>query len=259
MNDFVERAKVICDKREAELEIERGNKPPPSICNQCNANIDPFLVPNFGWKTTSICTVCGEKERVKQEQEQLIAETNKLIEYSGLIGILKEMSFNSYKGHNQALLTAKEYAENFDSNIKHGLYFYGRPGSGKTHLACAITKYIIKTKLIPVIFVQSIDLLLELRDFDKKVSELEMIERFTNIPLLIIDDFGTEKLTDWAQQVFYKIINDRLLTKKPIIITTNYNLQELENRLGERISSRIASICKVIKMQDINYRLERKV
>ena len=258
MSDYLEKIKEIQDRTKAELETKRENKPAAGPCRLCNSHVDPLWIENFGWKVVNACKICEEKEKSNQEHEKLQAEINNLTKRSGLIGLLQDMSFDTHKGQSNAFSISKEYAESFDLNSKQGLYFYGRAGSGKTHLACAIIKHIIQTKLLPVIFVQSIDLLLQLREFDKNKTELEMIERFTKITLLIIDDFGTEKLTDWAQQVFYKIINDRLLTQKPIIFTTNYSLQELENRLGERIASRIASMCKVIKMQDVNHRLERK-
>jgi DNA replication protein DnaC len=140
--------------------------------------------------------------------------------------------------------------------------FYGHAGSGKTHLSVAITKQIIEEKQIQVKFVRIVDLLLEIRKtFDENESwkaenESELLRKYTFTPLLILDDIGSEKTTDWVRQVLYQIIDERWIEQKPIIVTSNLTLDELEGRLGERIASRIAGMTQLIEMQSHDYRIK---
>lgn len=142
----------------------------------------------------------------------------------------------------------------FIANIKtlvpdgKGLYLFGNtPGTGKTTAACAIgNEYIIAKAFTArqkpqVLFVTTSKLLEKLRKAMDTPDEsmpgyLYLIE---TIPLLIFDDIGAEKPSEWMQERFYNIINDRNNELLSTVLTSNFKLDELEIRLGSRIRSRI--------------------
>ena len=194
-----------------------------------------------------------------------LLKIERFLKDSGIRGILNEMTFDSFdvKLRRSAYKTAKEYAENFDMDTVNGLMFFGSAGSGKTHLAVAIAKYLIEQKEIPVIFTRVIDLLQEIRgtynsnENYRVGNEVDLIKKYTKIPLLVLDDLGAEKITDWVKQILYQVIDERLIERKPIIITSNLSLDELEVKLDERTASRINSICpQQFEMKDPDYRIK---
>ena len=86
-------------------------------------------------------------------------------------------------------------------------------------------------------------------------TEFELVQYYSDIDFLVLDDFGVESTTDWSFQLLYVIINRRYENEKITIFTSNYELPELAEKLGdERITSRIKQMCKVVKTKDVNYR-----
>lgn len=252
-------------------EREKAREIPAStLCNRCRKLVEPKLIPIIGWKEQEYCPEClkivlAEKEN---EAQRKLKEENiyRLIKESGIRGIMHNMTFGSFEPgyRGVAYNIAKKYAEEFQPGTKHGLVFYGHAGSGKTHLAAAITRYIIEEKQIPVKFMRIVDLLLEIRKtYDENESwkaenERELFRKYSLVPLLVLDDIGSEKTTDWVRQVLYQIIDERWIEARPIIVTSNLTLEELEARLGERIASRIAGMTQLIEMKDQDYRIKGK-
>jgi DNA replication protein DnaC len=66
---------------------------------------------------------------------------------------------------------------------------------------------------------------------------------------LILDDLGTEKVSDWVLQSMYQIINARYVQMRQTVITSNHSLEELRSRIGDRIPSRIAEMCEVFELR----------
>ena len=141
-----------------------------------------------------------------------------------------------------------------------GLYLYGKCGTGKTHVAYAIANYCHEKKL-KTMFYSSTDLLREIKqdfDEDKKYvpsDQTNFAEILKFNGLLIIDDIGSEKPTEWAIETLYAIINKRYEAVYPTIFTSNFTLEELAGRLGDRIVSRIAGSCEVVELQGKDRRL----
>lgn len=137
---------------------------------------------------------------------------------------------------------------------RRGLYLWGPVGTGKTYAAYAIKKKIgemgITTRLYSA--PQMFDLIRD--DFDHKDSfNLERILAFKGI--LIIDDVGAEKPSDWVSETVFKIVNKRYEEMIPTVITSNLELGELAPRFGDRIPSRIAEMCDIIKLDGVDRRL----
>ncbi len=117
------------------------------------------------------------------------------------------------------------------------LLLQGGYGSGKTHLAAAIANYAVGMG-IPTLFLTVPDLLDTLR-FAYASEDTTFEERFTDIrnaKLLVLDDFGTQNATGWAQEKLFQIVNYRYINKLPTVVTTNLLLDEIEPRIRSRLA-----------------------
>jgi len=86
-------------------------------------------------------------------------------------------------------------------------------------------------------------------------TETELLEKYSKAKLLILDDFGIDKITDWSFQMLYVLINNRYENMLPTIFTSNHDLDEQAAKLGDnRITSRIQESCEIVKMDGKNYR-----
>jgi DNA replication protein DnaC len=133
----------------------------------------------------------------------------------------------------------KDYAENFIPNAT-GLYMYGKTGLGKTHLSLAIANEVID-KGYDVYYgsIQSIMDKLEGEHFGRLPREDSIKEDILTCDLLIIDDLGAEFATQFTNAELYNILNSRLLSSLPTIISTNLDLDEIAEKYSQRVASRI--------------------
>lgn len=170
-----------------------------------------------------------------------------------------EKVFNNLKSYSERLVNCIEKKE---------LILVGNNGVGKTHIACSIANKLIENG-IPVIYGTLINLLAELRnsyDTDNNISEMEIIKLYENVALLIIDDLGKEKPSEWGLEKLFTIINSRYENNLPVIITTNYNQNSLVERLrldgeietAKSIISRLYEMCYLVKIDDIDHRIKKK-
>lgn len=212
--------------------------------------------------------------RLQQEIDKLNinnkkSQLQKLLDYSNLGERFFENNFESYQVNNnniKAFETAKKFISNFEiANTRGtGIIFYGPYGVGKTHLACSIANELIKMQK-SVIFRSTIKLFgIIKKSYNNEIEENEskIISEFINCDVLIIDDLGKEKPSEWILEKLYYIINERYEHNKPIIITTNFSDNQLidiftvgKNKSSiEAIISRLNEICLTVRIFDNDYR-----
>jgi DNA replication protein DnaC len=88
-------------------------------------------------------------------------------------------------------------------------------------------------------------------------GDLANVRRVTEKHLVVLDDLGAERVTDWVQEQLYKLINERYERMLPTVVTSNCSLQELEYRLGGPVVDRLAEMCDVVPVTGRSWRRRR--
>ena len=200
---------------------------------------------------------CGEsylRNEFKQEGQRKIKVIRR---YKSSIGIrYRNKTFSNYdKTKNpKAYEDCLNYARNIGENIKQGkgLFLSGSVGTGKTHLLGAIIDYTARVKKQYICYYNVVSLLNAIRfTFKQKYTELQTTEEITTdlkrYDVLMIDDLGTENLTDWASEILFDIIDYRYSNLRATIISTNLTDVEIKERVSERMMSRIYEMSKGVK------------
>ena len=209
-----------------------------------------------------------EQEEIKRKKDEL-EKIQKVFKNSNMTkrGIKRTFdSFEVNKANRRAYEIAKKYAEDWDKfkNDGTGLIFIGQFGTGKTHLAFAIANYLLNQG-VPVVFETLINLMEKLKlgyEKDTNLGYYEIIKLYCECDLLIIDDLGKEKLSEWVLEKLFQIINSRYENMLPILITTNYNEKEIIKRLSynndgiaaQSLVSRLNEVCLEVNMNFGDYR-----
>ena len=175
------------------------------------------------------------------------------------------LSYDFYEGEDllhfkNAVKTCKDFIDCFNSDY-HNLFFYGTVGTGKSFLSGCVAKELMD-KGHSVIYFSSSGLFEKLSqlsfDYNSKESKADLYEDLYSCDLLIIDDLGTELTNNFSSSQFFSCLNERILRKKSIIISTNLSLQELRDRYSDRIFSRITSNFKLCKITGPDIRMYKK-
>ena len=158
------------------------------------------------------------------------------------------------EGRKRALGIVKEYIYKMVSTSE-GLFLTGSNGAGKTHLAVAIMRELVLGDHLNCHFIKVPELLLNIREYiGKGWSEKEEIKEYKEYDYLFLDDLGVEKVSEWALQDLYLILDGRSGALKPTIITSNLGLEEIEEHIGSRFVSRIVEMCKSVVMEFEDWR-----
>ena len=183
-------------------------------------------------------------------------------------------SFLNFKSDNNTSLqrgleVAKDFVNMYPAN-RDGLLFMGGCGVGKTHLAVGIIEEIIATKGASCLFIDFRSLLEEIKETfqtsSEGPSEMDILGPVLETDVIILDDLGAEKTSEWVLDRLGFIINHRYNHQKTMKITTNFldpkneksNLERatetLESRIGVRLRSRLYEMCKLVEIDAEDFR-----
>jgi DNA replication protein DnaC len=240
---------------------------------------------------TEVCSICGGSGwkqvgdngarqvtrcdcRVKARHEVLLAAARIPKRYEHC-----EFSNFDYDGPHKALFPARMSACRFVEEYpldKIGLMFVGNIGVGKTHLAVSIAKAMVLEKGTPCVFYDYRDLLKQIQNSynaSVQVTELQVLKPVFETEVLVLDELGAVKPTEWVWDTVSLILNTRYNENRTTIITTNFSDQPaaafagsltptraaareetLGDRIGERMRSRLHEMCRIVKMEGTDYR-----
>ena len=189
-----------------------------------------------------------EDERRKKEEEyrEKLERISRIRSVSLLDDKYREARFKGYsenQNNGKALQTAKKYVDNFSDMLSEnqGLIFYGPVGTGKSFTAACIANELMD-RCIPVVLTSFVKILQKIQTGEEE----RILKTLNDAKLLILDDLGTERNTDYALEKVYNIVDSRSRTALPMILTTNLDLQEMMSTPDiryRRIYDRIFETC----------------
>ena len=233
-----------------------------------------------------------ERERAEQERqeaekaERLRKRVERAFRMSEMPARWKRYSFDNFTldglsaESRHTAIRCQNYAKWLETAFKsrnltyapNGLYIQGPCGTGKTHLAAAVLNYIIANCVNPVLAATMQELTAKLKQtYDTGEDEERIIRTYTEVPLLLIDDLGSEQPTEWSVDRIFRIINGRYNANLPTIVTSNYDLKALAVRLtpkrysdggnyidGQKTADRLAEMCVICPLDGESKRGNRQ-
>jgi len=163
----------------------------------------------------------------------------------------------------RAVAQARRVADAFPE-VSRGLFLEGQPGVGKTHLAVAVLKQAVQQTGARGLFYDTRDLLRLIRstyDPSTRTTELDILRPVMTAELLVLDDLGAEKTSEWVDETMNLIVNTRYNERRLTIFTSNYpdipddtDPQSLLFRIGARMRSRLHEMCEFVVLDAADYR-----
>ena len=190
-------------------------------------------------KVTTQCD-CDKRREIEEkkaaENEAAMARVNRLKDASLMGERFRRAKFENFQitqYNERNLKLCRRYAERFDEIVakKQSLLFWGNVGTGKSFAAACIANYLLD-RGIPVMMTSFVKLLSLIQNGDEK--EADIISRLNSAKLVIFDDLGAERNTDYALEKIYNIIDSRYQRELPIIFTTNLTITEMKNETDNR-------------------------
>ena len=184
----------------------------------------------------------------------------------------RNCTLTNYRPQEPSQEKAKAAARRFVADypaVDLGLLFVGPVGVGKTHLAVAVLAELVDTMGIRGVFCDFTDLLARIQaTFSRgsEESEDDVLQIYRDAELLVLDELGARRPTDWARDVLYGLLNTRYNRKRVTLLTTNFGDapekpggETLELRVGVPVRSRLAEMCRLVEIGGKDFRREARL
>mgnify|MGYP001428881378 CR=1 FL=1 len=240
------------------------------------------LCEGTGWKTLPAKPGAPRDRRVTRCDCQLRARGQTLLAAARIPKRYEHCEMASYTtdfpGAHASLglahLSASKFAQEYDPRNGMGLLIIGKIGTGKTHLAVGIIRELMLGKGVPCLFYDYRELLKQIQNSYNatvQTTELDVLRPVFETDVLVLDELGAVKPTEWVWDTVSLILNTRYNDNRTTIITTNFadqpaagvngsavqaatRAETLGDRIGERMRSRLHEMCRVIKMEGEDFR-----
>lgn len=223
-------------------------------CSHCN---------DTGWRTRDVEGL----RRVERCECWQIGVAREMLSHARIPSRYRKCDFANFTTYpNEKLLRAVKKAKTFANAfpvVDKGLMFIGPPGIGKTHLAISVLRE-VASKGARGVYYDTRSLLSTIKSTFNPVtraSEADILRQVMDAELLVLDDLGAERLTDWVEETMNLIVNTRYNDRRPTVFTSNYedvpdvsDLDALRVRVGFRMHSRLREMCEFLEFAGPDYR-----
>lgn len=228
----------------------------PGNCAKHGDFIGKALESPFGGPLIKLgCPACSKERKAQEEALQARIEACKRAEVerkdlqakrsAGVPARFDDKTLESFRVTNDGQRRALEVCQTVVGRILDGkqapnLVLQGKPGTGKTHLSCGMTSALYRTHKVRRIDLP--DLIREIRATWQKgceYSEMQVLDWFGSIDLLILEELGTGAGSDDERARVFQVINRRYEAMLPTVVVTNLTLRELRDEMGERVLDRL--------------------
>lgn len=171
----------------------------------------------------------------------------RVVDGAGIPRRFRDRSFENYRAagpeQEKALELARRFATGFPKVVELGasLIFCGKPGTGKTHLACAIANHVMREYGNSALFLTVFDAIQRIKETygNAELTEKQVMDALCAVDLLILDEVGVQFGTQYEEVVITQIINRRYSDMRPTIILSNLDQEGLAGFLGQRVVDRV--------------------
>lgn len=237
-----------------------------------------YMAVEVAGRWRKLCPACAaeaEQRRTAREAEQhqrevdarAAADLGRRLNISGLVGRFSRATFDTYSSdlpvQAAALQACQHFAETFKADAGGGLWLIGPPGTGKTHLGSAIVSHVIRHHLRTASIHGVHQVMQMLREsfgrtqgagWNEPETTDELLHRLGNQPLLVLDEIGVARDSEWQREQLFAIVDERYRLERPTVVISNLTVPELKVVLGDRVYDRLREGARIVPMSWSSHR-----